>query len=358
MPPREITMPRSAAFFLLLLRLAIGWHFLYEGYQKVWVTDFTGATTTARPFSSAAYFRAAPGPAGQAMRQAIGDPDDEALAMLTVLPVPEGEDPAGFPPHKRVPPGLSTAWHGLVDRFVLYYGLDEDQRAEAEARREQEEARVVAWLTGTDKKDVKKSYPTGVVERAMTPPERVGEYRDKVAQIRELTGDPWLLGRGGKLYTFGKDVEGPRLRQYRTEADELRTGLLKDLDGYTDDLRKSLTELLTPEQRNLGPLPPPRPNPYLFWIDAATRWGLVVVGACLLLGLFTRVNCLLAGLFLLTTYLAVPPLPWLPVAGPSEGTYLVVNKNLIEMLALFALACLPTGRWFGVDALWSRRKQG
>ena len=49
-------------------------------------------------------------------------------------------------------------------------------------------------------------------------------------------------------------------------------------------------------------------------------------------------------------YLAWPPWPGVPEApGPDHA--LVVNKNLIEVAALFALAALPTGRWFGVDGL-------
>ena len=55
--------------------------------------------------------------------------------------------------------------------------------------------------------------------------------------------------------------------------------------------------------------------------------------------------------FLLMTYLAVPSLPWYPAPLASEGNYLVVNKNVVEMLALCVLATLPTGRWFGVDAV-------
>ena len=51
------------------------------------------------------------------------------------------------------------------------------------------------------------------------------------------------------------------------------------------------------------------------------------------------------------TYLAVPAFPWLPSPPQTEGSYLFVNKNVIEMLALFALMCLPTGRWFGADGL-------
>jgi hypothetical protein len=48
------------------------------------------------------------------------------------------------------------------------------------------------------------------------------------------------------------------------------------------------------------------------------------------------------------------PFPWLPVSPKAEGNYLFVNKNVIEMLALLVLATLPTGRWFGFDAILSR----
>ncbi len=63
---------------LVVLRLAIGWHFLFEGLHKL-DSFVTGATTTNKPFSSAGYFREAPGPLAWEVRQQIGDPDDEAL---------------------------------------------------------------------------------------------------------------------------------------------------------------------------------------------------------------------------------------------------------------------------------------
>ena len=85
--------------FLVLLRLAIGWHFLFEGLHKL-DSFVRGETTTNKPFSSAGYFREAPGPLASEMRQFVGDPDDKALARLTVLPPPE--DPLTgqtVPPH-------------------------------------------------------------------------------------------------------------------------------------------------------------------------------------------------------------------------------------------------------------------
>ena len=52
-------------------------------------------------------------------------------------------------------------------------------------------------------------------------------------------------------------------------------------------------------------------------------------------------------LLLLSFYLSMPPFPWLPENLRAEGHYLFVNKNLIEMLALLALATVPSGRWVG-----------
>jgi uncharacterized membrane protein YphA (DoxX/SURF4 family) len=87
------------------------------------------------------------------------------------------------------------------------------------------------------------------------------------------------------------------------------------------------------------------------WIDLSTMYGLTVLGACLLLGLFSRTAAVLSAGFLLSTYLCFPPFPWLPAAPNNEGYYLFVNKNLIEMLALLALATTASGRWFGLDAV-------
>ena len=60
-------------FFLLALRLAIGWHFLFEGLYKIHSHE-VGPTETNRPFSSEIYFKVAPGPLGAQMRKQFDDP--------------------------------------------------------------------------------------------------------------------------------------------------------------------------------------------------------------------------------------------------------------------------------------------
>ncbi len=54
---------------------------------------------------------------------------------------------------------------------------------------------------------------------------------------------------------------------------------------------------------------------------------------------------------MLMLYLTTPPFPWLPEVTRAEGHYFYVNKNLIEMLALLALATTCSGRWLGLDGL-------
>ena len=53
---------KPKVFFLLALRLAIGWQFLFEGLHKI-QSHYIGATETNRPFSSEPYFKRSPRPA-------------------------------------------------------------------------------------------------------------------------------------------------------------------------------------------------------------------------------------------------------------------------------------------------------
>ena len=131
----------------------------------------------------------------------------------------------------------------------------------------------------------------------------------------------------------------------------LRMGLMADLDTESEKLKADLESILTAEQKEAGPVKGEKPNRAIEYVDKVTPWMLCAIGGMLLVGLFTRLGAFAGAVFLLMTYLAVPALPWLPSGGPSEGNYLFVNKNVIEMLALFALAGIPTGRWFGIDAL-------
>ena len=86
-------------------------------------------------------------------------------------------------------------------------------------------------------------------------------------------------------------------------------------------------------------------------IDLAVAIALVAVGLSLMLGFFTQLGCAGAIALLAMFYLSAMPMG-LPEAR-SEGTYLIVNKNLIEAAAVLALLTFRTGRIAGLDSLWA-----
>lgn len=90
-------------------------------------------------------------------------------------------------------------------------------------------------------------------------------------------------------------------------------------------------------------------------VDALNRWGLVLIGVGLIAGLLIR-PATVAGILLLSLYyLCNPPFPSDATSLPAEGSDLVVNKVLIELVALWVLLVLPTGGVVGLDRLLARR---
>ncbi len=84
-------------------------------------------------------------------------------------------------------------------------------------------------------------------------------------------------------------------------------------------------------------------------VDLLNVWGLVLIGLALLLGAFSRFAAVSGIVLLSLYYVASPPLVGLPANGAAEGSYLIVNKNLVEILALCAVAAFPIGGFFGLE---------
>jgi thiosulfate dehydrogenase (quinone) large subunit len=85
--------------------------------------------------------------------------------------------------------------------------------------------------------------------------------------------------------------------------------------------------------------------------DLVTMWGLTLVGVLLILGLLTRLASLAGVGFILLFYLCNPPFVGYFYSIPSEGSYLIVNKNLVELCALVVIMVTGSGRFAGLDRI-------
>jgi len=376
-------MTRSTQVLLVLLRLVIGWHFLFEGLEKLKTHELAliSGSDAKKPWSSEVYLREASTPSfvGQIFHRLPGDP---LLERLTVESLGD-KDPAKTPPHEQFPLSLDKDWKAYYERFVQYYELTDEQelpennlnayvtillqnepltatacssyfltvpqRTRAEVALTQSKDQTVIWLLN-GVKGVKRTSPSGssIIEVDMKTPQRIEEYQAKVKKVQEIeTIDIGLMGPAAY----------EKLTTAKADTNKVRAELKADLDEQTASMKKALQAILTSEQAAKGPVPGPdirRWQDYsrLDWIDWLTRWGLTAVGICLLLGLFTRPACVAGAGFLFMFFLAMPPFPGLPENVRSEGHYLFINKNIIEMLALLALATTYSGRWAGLDGLF------
>lgn len=85
--------------------------------------------------------------------------------------------------------------------------------------------------------------------------------------------------------------------------------------------------------------------------DTINIWGLLIIGFCLMVGLFEKWVSLGAIILIGLYYLSHPPLIGYKFDAPGEGSYLLVNKNLIEIFAVSINLVFPNSRLLGLDRL-------
>jgi thiosulfate dehydrogenase (quinone) large subunit len=90
-------------------------------------------------------------------------------------------------------------------------------------------------------------------------------------------------------------------------------------------------------------------------IDTLNISLLIIVGVLLIAGFKTSWASIGGMLLLALYYLAHPPFTGI-TQGPAEGSYWIVNKNLIELAALYVLYLFPTSVSFGIEGLFKRQK--
>jgi thiosulfate dehydrogenase [quinone] large subunit len=94
-------------------------------------------------------------------------------------------------------------------------------------------------------------------------------------------------------------------------------------------------------------------------VNPLNAWGLTLIGLGLILGGFTRLAAGSGIVLLLSYYLCNPPFVGYFYSLPTEGNYLIVNKNLVEMAALAVVLVTGSGRAAGLDRIidrWLKRR--
>jgi uncharacterized membrane protein YphA (DoxX/SURF4 family) len=282
---------------MVLLRIAIGWHLCYEGYNKL-QSHWTGV----KPFSSEMYLRNSTGPFREHFREIIHD--FHGLDRLD-------------------PSALAAAWQQTLDDYAAHYNFNEEQRTQAQETLDQLKDRLNEY------------YGEG------------GSLAVKIQHYRESVQE-WEAEEGQKLPPAAWGAH--QARQSKLYKDQLE--LTAPAANLTKELENTLQGLRTEDQTKIAePSQPFQEWPKLKQADTITMWGLFVFGALMMLGLFSRLSCLGAACLLALFYFSNPPWPGFPPPAVTEGTYLYVNKNLIEMIACLMLATSPSGIWGGLDAL-------
>jgi len=369
-------------FFLLALRLAIGWHFLFEGMHKIH-SHMVGPIENTQPFSSERYFAAAEGPLGPIVRKQAGMDYDaiiqeriapDASKLESFVKLSPAEQAAICP--KPIAEMLTKAANDNKEK------ADEQQsKAKAAVAKAEEESKTAKADPDAKKAEAAKKKLDDAKLKLVAANEKVRAIANE-GEALKFTYARWVYGidddrRDAKVKYFNTDVPQSvpeRLRQI---------GLLqKEAQAYTDhekpslgngygydvkvasaarsdtstaklDLVKDADAFVTELVKYTG-ADAPKPEPKkIVELDKLAMWTITIVGACLMFGFLTPLACIIGAGFLLMTYLTHPPFPWYTLPPGTEGNPLFINKNIIEMLALLVIAVHPTGRWLGLDALWT-----
>jgi uncharacterized membrane protein YphA (DoxX/SURF4 family) len=378
-------MNRVARVLLILLRISIGWHFLYEGIFKIqsdtgsvsydtsWYTlqtslarlrdyyqhppagGFTVEAVAAR--ADAWYdevvkaFKA---------RKSLDEGQKARLAELrdkVKLAAAAGEaDIVNFDWDyvRNEVLGIAAAAEG--DRFTsLGYlqasagplrplfrslvsdmdGLERLDTHNALARVDERHAEILVFFE-------KRGKPFDTGQR-----QRLEKARDSLKAALQATLDaPAWQARLADYRTMRQRVAAlptgagtpfarERLDADRQKLDAIATEMLAYVNEPLAELAVQTQNITTVDQMGLGPLP--RPRDASEWVDRGIKFSLTAIGICLLLGLFTPYAAAAATLQLIVFYLASPPWPGLP-ASTTAGHYLYIDRNWIEAIAAAYIA--------------------
>ena len=89
-------------------------------------------------------------------------------------------------------------------------------------------------------------------------------------------------------------------------------------------------------------------------IDFINVWSLLFIGLFLILGIYKKTISYMGVTLLLLYYIAMPPLVGITYSMPMEGSYMIVNKTLIEAAALLVVGILSNTNSLGFKTFFGK----
>ena len=272
-----------ATCMLVLLRFCIGFHFYSEGMDKM-----------SGDFDAGVFFANARGPLAGHYQGQVWDWDA----------------------HIRLDKERTEKhWANFRERLKKHYGFDDKQGRLVDLAFVRAQTQLT-WILSSNTEDIEE-FELG---------------RSRLAQLdSDATRD-------------GVDSLGKQRDTIRKEWRQLITPILKQIDATWENLEREANAVATPQQRLARgeySLTKPRDqaidtsviNPIIPYFD-------LLIGICLIFGLFTPAVALVATGFLGSVFLSQFP----PVTGPGSTYY-----HMVEAAGCLVLAATGAGRYAGID---------
>lgn len=335
----------------MALRLTIGWHFLYEGVWKIDNSNQFSAlpflTQAKGPFAPLFYAMSPDLNGVERLKLQEKDltwwiPTNIKVDVVTPKKDEEGKKPELV--HSRDLQEKSEKC--LV--FPAFFNPTEDIYRFVEKKYD---------LTDAQQEELKLAWGRYVIDTTTlqkNSAEDVSAYLESLKRLTDTKNGP---NNGPEQ----KKRLWQEMMKLRVEAGKY----VSQLDGFSRTFLNSVKDILTPEQLQKAKLPeflvttdrlplglslPFVGKSWTKFLDFSVTWALTLIGVCLILGFCTRLAAIGGGGFLIMVLMTQPPWPTIyPSVHPEVGHAMIVDKNFVEMVAIFMLATLPVGRWGGLD---------
>ncbi len=341
---------------ILVLRVTVGYHFFKEGTNKL-----------KYGFDASGFLSSAKGPFADQFKSMLDDHDGKKRLGVTVDQSTDGMGSI------TVSPELTLAlWKDFRDRAAGQYRFGDPELVEQLKKQRAEMAEDIkeARVAGKEDEAIELEQKRRLAE------EKIIKIRSQLPRSEEILSDAtkeledWLSQNEAEIVAhygtedreMGFDRDGENRADAALYVDSLRYqvdtitsdrkkklyGWYASIDNIWDAYEGQINALATEDQIKAAGSAAPvvaarqfdQPLSPLKIINHVIPWFDTIVGALLILGLFTRCASLAAAAFLLSVILTQPP--WIPGTTP---TYLYA----IELAALLVLFATCAGRIAGLD---------